>query len=116
MITTELKTLVAEEALNLRQFATENERDRLNFQHLTPRFADCCIYGQMTGCCFSTRANELICLCTQPFSADTDYYEEPRKTFISRGFSPIEFYICQPEARNKELIAYLKGETTDLEL
>lgn len=126
MITEELKTLVLQEANNLKKYATPEELQSLDFEILYPSKPGLCIYGQMIGDCASPRAIELLNLCTKPYSEDLDVIETPTQQYFparSGGFgsdyapfSPIEFYICQHGAKNAELIAYLKGETTNLEL
>lgn len=52
--------LVIEEATALRENATQREKDRLNFINLDPEHFERCIYGQMTGSCYNSRAIELI--------------------------------------------------------
>ncbi|KAB2913959.1 MAG: hypothetical protein F9K23_15945 [Bacteroidetes bacterium] len=127
MITEELKALVREEANNLKLHATPEELQNLDFEILYPSKPGLCIYGQMTHDCASPRAVELLNLCAKPFSNDVQVFETPYSDHLfppRKGafgldfapFSPIEFYICQEGAKNTELIAYLKGETNNLEL
>ena len=119
--TENLKELVREEAAKLREFATVEERGRLDFSKLDPGDSELCIYGQMDSSgCFGIRAIELLNLCAKPYSrrlyalyaVDEQVFERS----IRRHFSPIEFYIAQSYAKNAELISYLKGETDILEL
>ena len=118
--TENLKELVRDEAAKLREFATVEERGRLDFSKLNSNNERLCVYGQMTGKCWSDRAVYLLNKCAIPFSYFTDKFSKSYKwdfgNSVGRDFSPIEFYICQPYAKNAELIAYLKGETDTLEL
>lgn len=125
MITTELKELVKQEADLLKQYATKEELAELDFSELFPTQINLCIYGQMTGFCFSTRATELIKKCAKPFSKDPQTYDSlvdgsfknAQSGYGGRlDYTAIEFYICQDGAKNANLIAYLKGETQNLEL
>jgi len=118
--TESLKQLVRDEAARLREFATVEERGRLDIKKLDWGDSKICFYGLLTGNCFSERARELLNLCAVPFSFTLTEYIEPKHASFrhpnARDFSPIEFYICQRYAKNAELIAYLKGETDTLDL
>lgn len=128
MITEALKVLAVEEANNLKLHATREELQRLHITTLVPQRQDLCIYGMMTGNCLSVRALTLLKLCTQPYSGSISgliltygycSFNERNRPILGpycMVFSPIEFYINQPYAKNPELIAYLKGETETLEL
>ncbi|MDL5046504.1 hypothetical protein QQ054_10715 [Oscillatoria amoena NRMC-F 0135] len=123
MITEQLKALVRQEADNLKKYATTEELSRLDFEELTPADPNFCIYGQMTGYCRGNRAMELLSLSSLPYSDRlSEYKPTTANGYIKlaptglNAFSPIEFYICQPGANNSKLIAYLKGETDNLEL
>ncbi|MDL5044618.1 hypothetical protein QQ054_00965 [Oscillatoria amoena NRMC-F 0135] len=122
MITEELKALVRQEADNLKIHATTQELSYLSFQTIDPDQIFNCIYGQMTGDCTNFRAVELLNYCAVPYSNRLDIYEQPRKQEFKRfflmnnPFSAIEFYIYQIDAKNENLISYLKGETDNLEL
>jgi hypothetical protein len=136
MITEKLKELVRIEADNLRKHASGSELSKLDFDSLDVNNTQLCVYGQMTGFCHSPRAIELIKSSAQEFvfvNEDSGFIELEfenfknrwiRKEFKSvnsveyseRYFSPIETYIYQTDAKNKELIEYLRGETDTLEL
>ena len=111
---------VIAEATALREHIDPMEVALLNFETLMPARTDLCIYGQMTGDCFSERARYLIEQCATPFSSDLNSFfnvsEEQwkRRQFGTSYYSPIEFYICQPGAKNKALIEFLKGERETL--
>lgn len=119
-----LKELVIEEAKNLKKHASKEELNKLDFSKLNPDHEDNCIYGQMTGCCWSNRTISLLNKCTVPFSHHLINYFSPLKDRFTYSpfqeersgvdFSPIEFYICKPKSKNETLIKYLKGELEEL--
>lgn len=114
-----LKELVIEEAIKLREHATEEERGRLNIKYLSADSASLCIYGQMTGSCWSPRAEELLNLCAKPF-CDVVYLRGTIKKRLSggpfiRAFSPIEAFIYYSSKKtNADLVSYIKGERETL--
>lgn len=130
----QLKEDVRKEAEALRVHATKEERERLDIETLDYSDKTRCIYGLMTGDCFSMRAATLIDKCALThFDIITESVDEigtfvadkPRDfigsrvnpdVFSSYTFSAIETYISLPEANNANLIAYLRGETDNLEL
>ena len=133
MKVTELNKAVKLEAKNLKENATKKELKKLDFDELKPNHHESCIYGQMTGSCFSKRAVELINGCAPSLldgkiSDEFDTTELKLRKFVkdmrSRNdddetfWSPIEVFIV--EERNKEngnnerLINYLKGLTDKL--
>lgn len=132
---------VRKEARALRENATADEIAKLNIGELNPESFFECIYGQMAGSCQNVRASELIHLCCPRFFTNNTYrdYESmedaiktvngekitdidsPVKLRVHREnwlvhLSSIEAYIMTPEAKNANLISYLKGETDTLEL
>lgn len=130
---------VTKEAQALRVHATKEERERLNFAELNPEHINKCIYGQMTGSCNSERGAALIYLCACRFIKDAsltdiqhDGFERIQRkingntvvNFIKNRtedlyvthYSAIEAYILLPDAKNANLISYLKGETETLDL
>ena len=114
-----LKQLVIDEATKLRLHATEAERDRLNFENLNPDRATLCIYGQMTGTCWSERAAKLLSLCAKPYSSKSAAFSEPLRSEFSEGlgrpFSPIECFIYQAcPTTNHLLISFIKGQKETL--
>ncbi len=60
-----LKEQVKLEAAALKQHATPSELANLDFNRFNANRTSQCIYGQMTGNCYSNRANELIVQCAQ---------------------------------------------------
>ena len=110
---------VRKEAEALKVHATKEELGRLNIEDLDPASTIRCYYGLMTGECDSPRASELIQKCT------AIYLDGPPRELDTVGitsefheyrWSPIEYYIGLPDAKNANLIAYLKGETETLVL
>lgn len=127
---------VLTEATALRDLSTPTEKDNLVFEHLKPQSRSNCVYGLMTGDCNSRRAVELIkkC-CTQYFHAPSLFLGgtlpnvlshvdgtnpevmDKRITFLNINYiSSIEMYITSIGAKNRGLIAYIKGETNELNL
>ncbi len=118
-----LKKLVISEAQALKVNATREELDILDFYYLDVISPKNCIYGRMTGDCYSPRATELLSACAVPYSGDLERLERtsiqrfnPTNRERSIVFSPIEYYITCDKAKNKELIDFLKGKTDTLEL
>jgi hypothetical protein len=131
MISRKLVKEVHIEARKLRELATDAERGCLNFDTLNPRYPRECIYGQMTGLCYSRRAESLIAACASSYIAAESFLEEvscsfepasPKTTDIHKVldtvcyWSPIEVYISHSDADNKQLVAFLKGERKTLNL
>lgn len=134
----QLKEDVRKEAEALRVHATKEELGRLDISNMRPVSPTCCIYGQMTGNCYCERAADLIKACTTIFidkiyeafdngiegisqmtiskDAPLFKYERTNRAGMDAKYSAIETYIVLPEARNANLIAYLRGETETLEL
>lgn len=120
------KTLLAqvlEEAIHLRENATDEEKGKLDFDALRVSKNDRCIYGQMTGHCDSERAAELYK--SKYNSVGTRSAENKGLTTFSElkelnpegefeehvaWFTPIEVYITMKGAKNKSLIRFIKGE------
>lgn len=136
----DLKQDVAAEAKALREHATKEELKNLNFYDFNKWGRSSCIYGLATGDCHSERAAILINKCALRFFVNKHFtqimYEgfegvarrvngKRVKNFIlersadnmdEKHFSAIEAYILLPEAKNANLIAYLKGQSETLEL
>lgn len=122
---TTLISLVKKEAAKLRSKATKEERNRLDFDRLRPSNVERCIYGQMTGGCFSPRAHDLIRSCTERTYVGLLSYADGcilgRKLKLdmdgdrrAEQWSPIEIFIYNPEnqknGNNKALVDYIKGK------
>lgn len=129
---------VKKEARALRKHATKEELANLDIKSFMPQDEELCVYGQLTGTCFSDRAHKLIKSCCirlvdneifMPASDPNSVYDaingkprsirhlnETRRRFTPNYLSTLEAYILLPDAQNKNLIAYLKGETNELNL
>lgn len=118
--------VVIKEAAYLKEFATKEELNKLDFNELDPAHVNKCVYGQMTGNCTSERAIALIEQCALRVYEQVDYPHQStklngspvglRRTWANMAYySPIEVWIDRniPEF-NKNLIAYLKGEKKTL--
>lgn len=109
---------VKKEIYNIKKYATEEELSRLNFDTLAPDYYENCIYGQMTGSCFSIRGTELVILCcrtTTSFKEISDTYVQnvkPRKTMLAHSY--LEHYIYNYSSNNKHIIDFLRGEVDKL--
>lgn len=131
---------VSSEASLLKNYATEEEVAKLDFDRLRFDNRRSCIYGQMTGDCRSIRAQILLASCCKRFVANSDLLiphpsnwnpdKRPSfnkiKEFVNGTtqdrpdtviyLSSIETYIALKGAKPKELIDYLKGTTDTLTL
>lgn len=130
--------LVKKEAENLRKHATKQEKTQLCIEELLPAKTSDCIYGQMTGNCYSTRASTLIEKCCKKvyhhylsgddnlnlfehanLNGKPDISASKLKARIGTWFSPIECFITIPHNQksdnNKILIDYIKGYSDTLE-
>lgn len=136
---------VKKEAIALRNNAKPAELKKLNAALLFPENVTGCIYGQMTGNCLNIRASKLIVKCCPRYfnmpENERGFFpkniQKIRKyvngekikgvkgglSFMrTRGyhvishFSAIETYILYPKAKINNLIAYLRGETNELNL
>lgn len=140
MKTTKEKFLndVKKEVELLKIHATKNELNNLDFEKFHPNEPNLCIYGQLAGSCENLRAKELMDLaCTKIGNGgagifnrsnyneiDTNLnikYEGQMWTDINfdrtyKFLSYIEIYIFLEGASPKNIIAYLKGITEELEL
>jgi hypothetical protein len=116
-----MRQLVIEEATNLKKHATQAELNKLNFSILNSEHIELCVYGQMTGICFSSRATELMkTCCKRVYNTDGDSVRDcsvngsPENKYRSYFYSPIEVFIDQYRNRengnNEQLIKFLKGE------
>jgi hypothetical protein len=116
---------VKTEADNLRQYATDKEKSKLVAEDINGVSTKECIYGTMTGDCYSKRATTLLNKCAKPFSGDIKDFREVEdtkfktlETFFGKRrpmYSPIEYYICHvyPKYINN-LVDYIQGKTDKL--
>lgn len=122
----------------LKQHATAKELSRLNFDAFNPGHSENCVYGQMTFDCESDRAKELMDVsCIRQMNlkygfADIDNCSfSEASNFINGQYdgntwcgsmrnwsylSALEGYINLKDSKNKEIIAYMRGESKTLTL
>lgn len=121
----ELFLLVKQEAENLKIHATPEELNKLDIDELNDSSTQRCVYGLLTGDCFSGRSEELIQKCCErvmrPAYAIRHSLElngSPLKTERNNYWSPIEVYISQfsyyLNGNNASLVAFLRSETDTL--
>jgi len=118
--------LVLEEAKNLRKYAKKEEINRLEFRVLYSESRTGCVYGQMTGDCFSERAQFLIeNSCSKVYKAmpgealcdNAELNGPPKKYKGDRQlsyWSPIEVFISKNAKENnyelnEELVKFIKA-------
>lgn len=128
--------LVIEEAKNLKKFATTEEINKLDAHTLDADSKFDCVYGKMTGNCFSERAKELIVKSCKKVYATDGYLSDARLNGSPKGksrnteggrtfgaktsyWSPIEVFIYTAKVKQDkdspaELIKFLKGEIKTL--
>lgn len=122
----------------LKKNATADEKARLDFKDFNPSNTRECFYGQLTGSCCSSRAKVLMDMsCIRVFGIEWDdvlFETKSYKDFIPalngaynaqdwKGndralnyLSALEGYIYASDAKNKQIISYIKGETETLVL
>ncbi len=106
----------------LKRNATKKELGKLDFNTLTTHDGQRCIYGQMTGHCRTAKAKRLINKCCLT-KVDTTMFNigstiehdikitEKRSSITSDLFSFLESHIITYPQHNKNILAWLKGET-----
>ena len=116
---TEFLQMVLQEADHLREHATDEEKGKLDFSQLEVSHYTMCIYGQMTGSCYSSRAFTLYSKLLDGESVDKSGYtfsvlnEKGNFKLNNPRCTPIEVYITMKGAKNESLISYIKGEIND---
>jgi hypothetical protein len=85
----------------LKKNATKEELGRLDFRSFSPVVVHLCLYGQMTGDCYSVRAFVLKETCSYVNGSP---------------FTDLENYIKLPQAQNEKIISFLRSETDTLEI
>lgn len=123
----------------LKEHATSVEKTKLNFNSFRPAYPCDCIYGQLTGYCGSQRAKELMdnC-CIRQMHLENAVADVENSSFIDiknmingayngqtwdherrrryNYISVLEAFINLKDAKNAEIISYIKGETATLTL
>lgn len=116
--------LVIDEAKALKKHAMKYEKDRLDFVRLEATSTYRCIYGQMTGWCYSERAVELIEKCAKrvyvaergvSMTTESHLNGSPKTAHRDEYWSPIEVFIGkEDEGANEKLVKFIKGEIKSL--
>lgn len=122
---------VEKEARNIKKFATEEEKQKLNFGRLAESQATQCYYGLMTGDCRQERAKKLMQQCCTVFFSNPatcieglSIAENGKERIKKRDYS---FYVVFSSLEtfgliysgNKEaakIIAFIKGERKTLKI
>lgn len=92
---------VKREIENIKLFANDEQKSKLNFEKFNANFMDLCIYGQMCKSCLSPSAHLLKEKCCI------------RK--LENRFTELEnFIMCSSNETNKNIIEYIKNETNEL--
>lgn len=112
---------VMQEIEGIKKNATQEEISKLNLDSLDADHYKRCIYGQMTGDCFSERSDFLIGECCLSLSANSinEKFEIEKsipRTGEDNNFTLLEHCIAQYPNNNENIIAYLKGEINSLTL
>lgn len=132
---------VTVEAKALRATATKEERMNLSANRVFYDSTQDCIYGQISGSCFSSRASELIQACcpryfvnkinadpltqvrvggfniiAESVNGDRVVGFENRRSHYYMHYSAIEIYISTKNANITSLVAFLREETEELNL
>jgi len=102
---------VRNEINHLRKNATDEEKNRLNFDDFDYESKYRCIYGRLTGKCDSIRAVELYSKQLSCYSLHKDIkHKETGATFTW-----LESYLFHSNANtHKHIIKYIKGEIKEL--
>lgn len=119
--------LVKEEAERAKATATKQEKSYLDYDRLGVQSYLSCLRGQMTGHADSVRADEIL---PRWMSAnfptrimDTNknqgsvFFHELRfgEQHHTLRWNPLELYVTLQNAKNRELVGYLKGERRSFE-
>jgi len=129
----EFKKDVMHEVDMLKKHLAKVEKERLDFINLDPRSKFHCVYGQAARGCGSSRARQLIKLCCTKVVENVlnkDYSISHKDFIVSDDFdqlyednvrrfsyiSALEAYIGTKNAKNESVIAYIKGEISEITL
>lgn len=130
---------VKSEVESLKKHVTKEELSCLNADTLSPINGYLCIYGQLTGGCFTLRAKELVGLCaTKVFNAETNQLYQKKFEAVEKYFgddfkgqiwppdcsdnrdyevlTALEGYLCLKDSKGLQIISYLRRETKVLTL
>lgn len=107
--------MVQVELDTIKEKATDEEKARLDFDTFDYGLWYLCVYGQMTGSCFSERAKELC---------PKNFYSLYSRSYKKGGLcTSLEKYLVRVankdgsnSEKHRELIEYIKGERETIEL
>lgn len=133
---------VKQEIENIKKFATDKEKQNLDFDSFNADSPTSCIYGQLTGDCESDRAIKLIRKCCKRYfhfliygiDVDDEFTFKDIKESVNGEKMPDKFdkndfgirnyeyhsllegFIKLKNANNKNILSYIKGKTSKLVL
>jgi hypothetical protein len=111
----EFMLAVREELDTIKERATKEEISKLDFTTFNKQLEKFCIYGQMTGFCSSGRAKEIMEKTFYRISAHWPIHELTLGVFPL--YTHLEYYLLHADRKTeKEIIQYLKGEISEIEL
>lgn len=122
---------VMQEIEGIKKYATKEQIEKLNLDTFEPEGISTCIYGQMTGSCFSPQTTALIKQINIPLYVTdiVDGYDRKDNSKIEVGvpreavnndstdsFTLLEHFISKYRSNNRNILLYLKGEIPELVL
>lgn len=118
--------LVREELDLIKANATKEEISRLDFDTFNYENRGQCIYGQMTGNCFSKRASEIMGKKISTLDTDLpknnpnfnfDHFDPDKSLGVPLRYTYLEQYLFWSSSLvHSKIISYLKGEIDDIAL
>jgi len=106
---------VRAEIKRIKRLATAEEIAKLDFSTFKHTNVMTCIYGQMTGHCYSDRARAIMPKSFDEISAGTKYKEMTFKKGDDFTYMEKYLYICKPNT-HKHIIEFLKDEVEVLDI
>lgn len=99
----------------IKKNATQEEIQKLDFTDFNHQKVGRCIYGQMTGYCFSKRANEIQKKKYKDLGFIIDTSFEGHNFTKGNKYTALEKYLfmVSPD-KHLEIIQYLKGEINEI--
>lgn len=102
---------VIKEVEHLRDNATQDEKDRLNFDSFDFTNSNRCIYGLMTGHCSSERAKELYPKNIRGLNLHCDIENGTNFTCLERYLFIVATSDYRKSKMHENIIDYIKGES-----